>query len=85
MLFQLFDEPARIINADEELIVRGAEKGPGQLTQLDRGSARQFRQLTATPLVDQAFLEIDPDLRIGALKQFLDLAKERFVHSRSDA
>ena len=81
---QLFDQPARIINADVKLIVRAPQKGPGQLAQFPRGRAGQPRELRAAFLVDQAIFEVDPDLRVGPLKEPLDLAEERFVHDRSE-
>ena len=79
---QLFDQPARIINSDVKLIVRPAQKSPGQLAQFPRGGAGQPRELRAAFLVDQTIFEIDPDLRIGPLKEALDLAEERLVHVR---
>ena len=40
---------------------------------------RRAAELPAAPLVDEAVFEIDPDLRVGALEEPLDLAEERFV------
>ena len=78
---KLFDEPARIINADEELIVRRAAKTCAPVAQFARRSSRQFAQLRATRAIDDAIFEIDADLRVSALKKSLDLAEKRFVHS----
>ena len=77
---KLFDEPARIINADEELIVRVSQKSAREFAQFARRRARQFAQLRATRAIDDAIFEIDSDLRVGALEESLDLAEERFVH-----
>ncbi len=85
MALELLDQPLRIVNPDVELVVCCAQKSPGQLTQLARGGAGQFRQLAAATLIDQAILEVYPDLGIGALKEALDLAEESFVHNNSEA
>ena len=79
---ELFDEPARIINADIELIVRRSQEGASQLAQLTRRGSGEFCELPAAPLIDQAILEVDPDLRVSALEESLDLAEEGFVHRR---
>ena len=81
---QLLDQPARIVNPDVKLIVRAAQKGASQLAQFPRGRAGQARQLRAAFLVDQAILQIDPDLCVGSLKELLDLTEERFVHRKSE-
>src|SRR5207302_5086346 len=84
VLFELFDQPARIVNADVEAIVSRAQKCPGELAQFERRPASQDRQLPATAAIDQAIFQIDADLRVGALEKFLDLAEERLVHKTSD-
>ena len=68
--FELFDQPARIINADVKPIVRAAQKSAGQFAQLaaPKRPARH-RQLRAAVPIDQAIFQIDPDLRVGALEQ----------------
>ena len=81
---ELFDQPARIINADVKLILGVPEKCARQLAQFPRRRARQPRQLRATLPIDQAIFQIDSDLGIGSLKQSLDLAEERLVHRQSD-
>ena len=81
---QLFDQPARVINPDVKLVVHPPQKGAGQLTQFPRRRARQARQLRAASLIDQAIFQIDPYVRVGPLKEALDLAEERFVHVRSE-
>ena len=85
MLFQLFNEPARIINPDIELIVCRAQERARQVAQFGCGGTSQFGKVPAAPLVDQAFLEINSDLRIGALEKALDLAEEGFVQSKTEA
>ena len=81
---ELFDQPARIINADVKPIVRAAQKRARQLAQLARRSSGQDRQLRAALPIDQAIFEVDADLRIGALEQALDLTEKRLVHKKSD-
>ena len=80
MALELFDQPARIINADVELIVRGAKKSPRQFAQLARRGAGQSRELPATSLIDQAIFKINADLRISALEKSLNLTEKRLVH-----
>ena len=80
MALELFDQPARIINADVELIVRGAKKSPCQFAQLARRGAGQSRELPATSLIDQAIFKINADLRISALEKPLNLTEKRLVH-----
>src|SRR5438270_2431143 len=79
---ELFNQPARIINADIKLIVGPAEKSAGEFAQLARIRPGQARKLGATALIDQAIFQVNPDLRVGALKEALDLAEERLVHDR---
>src|SRR5450432_1142190 len=85
MLLELFDQPSGVVDPNVKLIVSRAQKRSRQFTQFSRRSAGQSRQLPATPLIDQAIFEVDPDLRVSALEESLDLAEERFVHSRSEA
>src|SRR5436305_7603539 len=80
MLLELFDHPARIINADVEPIIGSSQECARELAQFTRGFTGQDRQVPATMTIDQAIFEIDPDLRVGALEKFLDLTKERLVH-----
>jgi hypothetical protein len=78
--FELLDEPPGIINSDVKLVVGVTEKSPGQLAEFARVRPGQKRELRAPALVDQTIFKIDPDLRVGAFEQLLDLAEERFVH-----
>ena len=84
VLFELFNEPARIINTNLKLIAGLPQKCARKLAQFAGRSSRQDRQLRTTRAIDQAIFQVDPDLRIGALKQSLDLAEERLVHKLSD-
>src|SRR5205814_6399874 len=84
VLFELFNEPARIINTNVKLIPGLPQKCAREVAQFSGGFSRQDRQLRATRPIDQAIFQVDPDLRIRSLKQFLDLAKERLVHKQSD-
>jgi hypothetical protein len=77
---QLFDEPARIIDPNVKLIVRAPEKSAGEIAQLAGLGAGEPGEMGAAALIDQAIFQVDPDLRVGPLKQLLDLAEERFVH-----
>ena len=79
--FELFDQPARIINADVKLIVGAAQKSARQLAQFARGRAGQPGSCAQRRAIDQAIFQIDPDLRVGPLEKPLDLAEERFVHN----
>src|ERR1043166_3465891 len=73
-----------MIDADIQAIIRGAQKCPGQFTELARRTSGQHRQLRAALAIDQAILQIDPDLRIRALEQALDLAKQQFVQGEAN-
>ena len=84
MLFELLDQPTGIINPDVKLVSRSAQKRARKFTQFTRGFSREDRQLRTARPIDQAIFQIDPDLRVGSLEQFLDLAEERLVHKQSD-
>src|SRR6266545_383433 len=66
VLFELFNEPARIINADVKLIARAAQKRARELAQFERRFSSQNRQLRATCAIDQAIFQVDPDLCVGS-------------------
>jgi len=68
VLFELFNEPARIINADVKLIARAAQKRARELAQFERRFSSEDRQLRATCAIDQAIFQVDPDLCVGSLK-----------------
>src|SRR5262249_20364622 len=68
VLFELLDEPTRIINANVELVSRTPKKCARELAQFTRSPSRQDRQLRATHAIDQAIFQIDSDLRVGPLK-----------------
>src|SRR5437667_375487 len=84
VFFELFNEPARIVNTDVKLVAGAAQKRARELAQFSGGFSRQDRQLRTTRPINQAIFQIDPDLRIRSLKQSLDLAKERLVHRHSE-
>jgi hypothetical protein len=50
------------------LIAGAAQKRARELAQFPRGFAREDRQLHATRPVNQAILQINPDLRIRSLE-----------------
>ncbi len=81
---KLFDQPARVINADVKAIVGATEERARQLAQFTGRFSRQDRQLSTARWIDQAIFEVDPDLRVGPLKQTLDLTEERLVHKSNE-
>src|SRR4029453_4447161 len=68
VLFELFNEPARIINSDIELISCAPQKCASELAQFDGGFSSQDRQLRATRPINKTIFQIDSDLRVGSLK-----------------
>ena len=68
VLFELLNEPARIINADVKLVPRAPQKCARELTQFDRGFSGKDRQLRATRAINETLFQIDSDLRVGSLK-----------------
>jgi len=68
MFFKLFNQPPRIINADIEAVVCAPQESSGQLAQFTGLDPGQHRQLRATRAINQAILQIDPDLRVGSLE-----------------
>jgi len=68
VLFELFNEPARIINADVELVARAPQKRARELAQFERRFSSKDRQLRTTRPIDQAIFQVDPDLCVGSLK-----------------
>ena len=65
---QLLDEPARVVNANVKLITRAAQECARELAQFARGLSSEHRQLRATRPIDQAILQVDPDLRVRPLE-----------------
>src|ERR1043165_8782130 len=84
MLFELFNQPARIINADIELVARAAQKSAREFAQFARRSSGEHRQLRAARPIDQTIFQINSNLRVRSFEQLLDLAEERLVHKQSD-
>src|SRR2546429_600352 len=68
MLFELFNEPARIVNADVKLIASAPKKRSSKLAQFAGRSSSEDRQLRAARPIDQTIFQIDPHLRVGSLK-----------------
>ena len=82
--FQLFDEPARVIDAYVKLITGPTEEGAREVIQFTGGRAGGFGKMGAAMPIDQAIFEIDPNLGVGSLEEPLNLTEERFVQSKSD-
>jgi hypothetical protein len=68
VLFELFNKPARVVNADIKLATRAAQKRARELAQFAPGFSSEDRQLRATRPIDQTIFQIDPNLRVGSLK-----------------
>ena len=68
VLFELLNEPARIVNADVKLVPRASQKCAREFAQFDSGFSSKDRQLRATRAIDETVLQIDSDLRVGSLK-----------------
>ena len=74
---KLFDEPARVVNADAQTPIRLPQKGSSEHAQLGGLRSGKRRQLAAPPAVDEAVLEVDSHARISPLEQPLNLAEQR--------
>src|SRR4030095_9755327 len=68
VLFELLNEPARIVNADVKLVPRAPQKCARELAQFDSGFSSKDRQSRATCAIDETIFQIDSDLRVGSLK-----------------
>ena len=68
VLFELFNQPARIINADVKLISSTPQKCSREFAQFTRRFSRQNGQLRTAPPIDETIFQIDPDLRVRAFK-----------------
>ena len=82
MPFELVDQPARIIDADVQPAVDGAQERARQFAQFARGRARRPRKLAAARPVDEAVFEVDAHGGVGALEEPLDFAEEGGVQWR---
>ena len=80
VFLELLDEPLGVIDADVELAVGFAEKRAGQLAELPRRGPGQPAELSAALAADQAILQVDPHLGVGAFKEALDFAEEGRCH-----
>src|SRR5205823_4489602 len=84
VLFELFDQPAGIINADIKLVSGTPQKCAREFAQFPGRFSREHRQLRAARPINQTIFQIDPHLRVRAFKQSLDLAEECLVHKESE-
>ena len=77
MLLDLFNEPARIINANALASVCCTQEGPRKHAQLRRLRPGESGKVPAPPAIDKALFQIHAHARIGALEQSLNFAEER--------
>ena len=76
--------------ADPAVRLIGVEAGGEQISRgrhaarFAGGRAGQFAEVNGTGSIDDAIFEINPDLGVGPLEQFLNLTEERLVHRRSE-
>ena len=84
VLFELFDQPAGIVNADIKLVSGTPQKRAREFAQFPGRFAREHRQLRAARPINQTIFQINSDLRVRAFKQSLDLAEECLVHKESE-
>jgi len=68
VLFKLFDQPLRIINANVKLVAGLPQKRAREFAQFPGRFAREHRQLRAARPINQTIFQIDPDLRVRAFK-----------------
>ncbi len=68
VLFELIDEPTRIINADVKLIAASPQKRARQFAQFPGRFAREHRQMRAARPINQTIFQIDSDLRVRAFE-----------------
>src|SRR4029434_8499307 len=80
--FKLIDEPARIVDPDVKLIAGVAEESARDLIQFAGRGTSHSAEMNGTASINDAIFQINPDLSIGTLEQALDLAEERFVHTK---
>ena len=68
VLFELFNQPAGIINADVKLIAGLPQKRAREFAQFPGRCPCQHRQLRAARPINQTIFQIDPDLCVRAFK-----------------
>ena len=68
MLFKLFNQPARIINADVKLVAGAPQKRARKFAEFPGRFAGQYGQLRAARAINQTIFKIDPDLRVRSFK-----------------
>src|SRR5262249_30899549 len=68
VLFELFNQPARIINANVKLIAGLPQKCAREFAQFPGRLPCEHRQLRAAGPINQTIFQIDSDLRVRALE-----------------
>ena len=68
MLFELVNQPPRIINADVKLVTGPPQKCARELAQFPGRCPCEHRQLRAPRPIDQTIFQVDSDLRVRAFE-----------------
>ena len=68
VLLELFNEPARIVNADAKLIPCAPQKRARKFAEFPSRFAGRYGQLRAARPINQTIFEIDSDLRVRSFK-----------------
>ena len=68
VLFELFNQPAGIINADVKLVAGSPQKCAREFAQFACRSSGEHRQLRAARPINQTIFQIDSNLRVRAFK-----------------
>jgi len=68
VLFELFNQPARIINADVKLVACPPQKCAGEFAQFPRRCPCEHRQLRRARPINQTIFQIDSDLRVRSFE-----------------
>ena len=68
MLFELFNQPAGIVNADIKLVAGTPQKSAREFAQFPGRFSREHGQLRAARPINQTIFQIDPDLCVRAFK-----------------
>src|SRR5258708_39329886 len=72
-VLELIDEPARVVDSDEEIVAAVAEEGAGQFAEFAGLRAGEARELPASLAADEAILQRDAAARVGAFEQARDV------------
>jgi hypothetical protein len=81
VVFELFDQPARVVDPDEKIVATVPEKRARQFTQFTSLGSGEGRELAAAIAADEAILQGNPAAGVGALEETGDLGEER-AHRR---